>query len=63
MRLSNKHLNRFLADYGMSVVLLLLCVLFTFATVKEQQPTGEPAVDGRAHHRQRRRRNALPDVQ
>lgn len=38
-----KHLSRFLADYGMSVVLLLLCVLFTFATISDQQPTGERA--------------------
>jgi ribose transport system permease protein len=43
MTTSNRHLSRFLADYGMSVVLLLLCVLFTFATISDQQPTGERA--------------------
>ena len=41
---ANKHLSRFLADYGMSVVLLLLCVLFAFATVSDQTPTGNDAV-------------------
>lgn len=35
--------SRFLADYGMSVVLLLLCVFFSIVTYSEQSPTGESA--------------------
>jgi ribose transport system permease protein len=39
-----KHsLSRFLADYGMIVVLLLLCAFFSVVTYSEQSPTGETA--------------------
>lgn len=34
---------RFLADYGMVLVLLLLCVFFSVVTFTEQHPTGESA--------------------
>src|SRR5260370_13259456 len=34
-------LSRFLADYGMLFVLLLLCAWYSLATVEEQHPTGE----------------------
>src|SRR5262249_2759485 len=33
-------LGRFLADYGMLLVLLLLCAYFSAATLTEQYPTG-----------------------
>jgi ribose transport system permease protein len=33
-------LSRFLTDYGMSVVLLLLCLYYSVATIAEQDPTG-----------------------
>src|SRR6266849_2066194 len=33
-------LSRFLADYGMSVVLLLLCAYYSVASIAEQDPTG-----------------------
>ncbi len=36
-------LSRFLADYGMVVVLALLCAFFSFATYTEQHPTGADA--------------------
>ncbi len=35
--------SRFLADYGMIFVLLLLCTFFSVATYSEQSPTGEVA--------------------
>ncbi len=37
--------SRFLADYGMVFVLLLLCAYFSVVTYKEQFPTGESAVE------------------
>ena len=33
----------FISDYGMVFVLLLLCVLFSVLTLKEQHPTGAAA--------------------
>ncbi len=36
-------LSRFLADYGMILVLLLLCAFFSVVTTSEQSPTGEDA--------------------
>jgi ribose transport system permease protein len=36
--------SRFLTDYGMVVVLLLLCVFFSAVTSTEQSATGEAAV-------------------
>ncbi len=36
-------LSRFLADYGMILVLALLCAFFSVATLSEQSPTGEAA--------------------
>ena len=36
-------MKKFLADYGMSVVLLLLCVFFSVVTFSEQSPVGEAA--------------------
>ena len=35
--------SRFLADYGMVLVLLLLCAFFSVATYSEQSPVGESA--------------------
>ena len=35
--------SRFLADYGMILVLLLLCAFFSVVTYSEQSPTGEAA--------------------
>lgn len=35
--------SRFLADYGMIFVLLLLCAFFSIVTYSEQSPTGETA--------------------
>lgn len=41
-----KHpLSRFLSDYGMVVVLLLLCAFFSVVTYSEQSPTGEAAAE------------------
>lgn len=41
-----KHaLTRFLADYGMIFVLLLLCAFFSVVTYSEQSPTGETAAE------------------
>ena len=37
--------SRFLADYGMVFVLLLLCAYFSVMTYKEQFPTGESAAE------------------
>jgi ribose transport system permease protein len=36
-------MNRFLSDYAMPLVLVLLCALFSVLTIKEQTPTGETA--------------------
>ena len=36
----NKVLSRFVADYGMVFVLLLLCGYFSWATEAEQSPEG-----------------------
>ena len=38
-------LSRFLADYGMILVLLLLCAFFSVVTYSEQSPTGEAAAE------------------
>jgi ribose transport system permease protein len=38
-------LSRFLADYGMSIVLLLLCVYYSAVTFAEQDPTGAAGGD------------------
>ena len=35
---------RWLADYGMILVLVLLCAFFSVVTYSEQSPTGEAAV-------------------
>jgi ribose transport system permease protein len=42
-RHNRRLLARFLADYGMLVVLLLLCVYYSWATYAEQEPTGAAA--------------------
>ena len=40
----NRRLSaRFLADYGMLLVLILLCVYYSWATYAEQEPTGAAA--------------------
>ena len=36
-------LRRLLFDYGMVLVLLLLCVFFSIKTMSEQEPTGDTA--------------------
>ena len=36
-------LSRWLSDYGMVLVLALLCVFFSVVTISEQSPTGERA--------------------
>ena len=36
--------KRFLADYGMVLVLLALCVLFSLLTLKQQTPEGRGGV-------------------
>ncbi len=38
-------MSRFLNDYGMVLVLLALCVLFSVATIKKQTPTGQAAAE------------------
>jgi ribose transport system permease protein len=43
MTFIKKHSSRFLTDYGMSIVLLLLCIYFSIATTKLQQPSGAAA--------------------
>ena len=43
MRSSPSLLSRLLADYGMVLVLALLCVFFSIATQSEQHPTGAEA--------------------
>jgi ribose transport system permease protein len=35
--------SRFFADYGMLLILLLLCLFFSIMTIREQYPTGEQA--------------------
>lgn len=40
---------RMLDDYGMVLVLLVLCALFSVLTLKRQTPTGEAAVDELVH--------------
>src|SRR5207253_478147 len=42
-RQNRKLLARFLADYGMLLVLLLLCIYYSWATYAEQEPTGATA--------------------
>ena len=37
-------LRKLLSDYGMIVVLIVLCALFSLLTLKEQMPTGDSAV-------------------
>lgn len=37
------HITKFLSDYGMLAVLLLLCLLFSLLTLKQQIPQGEAA--------------------
>ena len=39
----NRGRSQFFSDYGMLFVLLLLCVLFSLLTLKEQHPTGAAA--------------------
>jgi len=41
----NGRATRFLIEYGMLIVLALLCVLFTILTVSEQVPTGRKAAE------------------
>jgi ribose transport system permease protein len=38
-------LSRFLADYGMSLALLLLCAYYSVATIAEQSPTADAAAE------------------
>ena len=38
-----KRLSRFISDYGMLGVLILLCLFFSILTVDAQHPTGEKA--------------------
>jgi ribose transport system permease protein len=42
--------SRFLSDYGMLVVLLLLCLLFSLLTIREQHPAGTAAADALAEY-------------
>ena len=42
---SNSRMSRFLADYGMLGVLLLLCLYYSVRTLKQQHPTGEAAAE------------------
>lgn len=37
--------SRFLSEYGMILVLLILCVYFSLSTIQEQYPEGEAAAD------------------
>jgi ribose transport system permease protein len=39
----NAKLSRFLSNYGMLAVLLLLCLYYSFATMDEQHPVGKTA--------------------
>ena len=39
----NRLLSRLLTDYGMILVLAILCAFFSVATLSEQAPTGEAA--------------------
>jgi ribose transport system permease protein len=43
-------LSRFLADYGMLLVLAVLCLCFSVATISEQHATGAAAADELARH-------------
>ncbi len=43
MNTTNRTLTRLLADYGMVLVLLLLCAFFSVVTLTDQHPTGEAA--------------------
>ena len=43
MNNTNRKLARLFSDYGMLLVLLLLCALFSVLTCTEQHPTGEAA--------------------
>ncbi len=38
-------LNKFLSDYGMLIVLILLCVFYSISTLDEQNPRGSDAAD------------------
>ena len=38
-------MRKFLSDYGMLAVLLLLCLFFSLLTLKQQQPQGEAAAE------------------
>ncbi|HEY7307993.1 MAG TPA: ABC transporter permease [Gemmataceae bacterium] len=38
--MTERRLSRFLSDYGMSLVLLLLCIYYSAVTFAEQDPTG-----------------------
>src|SRR5690242_6940813 len=40
---NRRFLARFLTDYGMLFVLVLLCVYYSWATYTEQEPTGAAA--------------------
>jgi ribose transport system permease protein len=38
--ISSFNISRFLSDYGMIIILILLCVLFSVLTIRDQYPTG-----------------------
>ena len=42
---SRERTTRFLNDYGMLLILLLLCILFSALTLRDQYPTGAAAAD------------------
>ena len=41
--MTRSNLNRILSDYGMLIVLILLCVFYAFSTMTEQNPRGSDA--------------------
>ncbi|HVP07162.1 MAG TPA: ABC transporter permease [Candidatus Acidoferrum sp.] len=45
MKTVSKGMPRFLADYGMLIVLLVLCLLFSVLTLRDQFPTGVDAAE------------------
>ena len=43
--MSRTGLTRLLSDYGMLIVLILLCVFYSFSTMTEQNPRGSDAAE------------------
>ncbi|MFT3784805.1 MAG: ABC transporter permease [Tepidisphaeraceae bacterium] len=48
MTSTKTYLSRFLSDYGMSVVLVLLCAFFSLVTIEDRPPTGAAAANALA---------------